>query len=465
MSAFVKGILSNFVSKSLVAGIGLITVILVSRFLGPEGRGQIGLFLSSVALVQLFCDFGNSSAIINLSYKVNQRVLWLSSLQWVAFICLISLPALYFIPDLSFWYLVGPAAFIYSVVNLHHLLLMGNQEVHKRNLSSLVVPTIIMFLFLGFSLLLDKRVDYYILALFIALLTGAYISYRMIASRLKLSDTTFQFESAILRQGFWVQSAQAVQFFNYRLNFFLVAFFLGDASLGIYNNAVILGESLWILGHSIAQMQHMKILNTLGNSSHYKITHKSMLVNFVGTTCLLAILLSLPSSFWTYLFGDGFIGINYLLITLSTGVLAFSISNIINHGLHATDRFKTILICNAIGLVSGFILALVFIPKLGLQGAALSWSGGLSVSLIAYLYCHFKMNWNLIDRAKTPINLVVSGIAAFLTFILSNDLIMKINFTDSIQLYSARTTLGMLVFFTSFFLLHEIFEKAKHPSE
>ncbi|MCC6818982.1 MAG: polysaccharide biosynthesis C-terminal domain-containing protein [Bacteroidia bacterium] len=404
----------------MIAFIGLITVILVSRYLGPEGRGQIGLFMSSVAFLQLFCDFGNSSAIINLSYKHSKRVLWLSSLIWIVFVCLLSFPILLSIDNLPFKWLIPFAALFYSIINLHHLLLMGNQEVHKRNISLLVVPIVLLFGFFVLSQTISINESNYIIALFFALLLSIGLSYSFVKKMLKHNNEIFVFESEILKKGFWVQSAQAVQFLNYRLNFFLVSFFIGNAALGIYNNAVILCEALWILGHSIAQMQHMKILNTHGADNHFSGTHKMAAYNFYGTTVLFLILFLLPVQFWTVLFGPEFYLIPQLFIVLSFGVIAFSISNIINHSLHAADQFKTILLCNSIGLVIGGSSALLLIPNYGIEGAALSWSIGLTASMLVYIIAYVLLNKKVVQWKPYLFSMIIAIIAASLLVYLSN---------------------------------------------
>ncbi len=453
MTAFVKGILSNFVSKTLVAVIGLLTVILVSRYLGPEGRGEIGLFMSSVALLQLFCDFGNSTAIINLSYKYAQRRLWNSSLLWITGVCLLSLPILVF-TQLPYKYFIAPAALLLSVVNLHHLLLMGKQEVHKRNISLLVVPVLLLIGFFLSGLLGDYHSRNYILAFFLALLISVMVSYRMVQSHLKFGDSTFVFEPEILRSGVWIQSAQAIQFLNYRLNFFLVAFFISEAALGVYNNAVILCESIWILGHSMAQMQHMKILNTVGESQHFKITEKIMTINFFGTLLAMLLMMLLPTDFWSFLFGNGFEEVRPLFLNLASGVLAFSVTNIISHGLHAANKFKTILVCNLIGLICGGISALVLIPENGIQGAANAWSIGLSCSMTAFIFVyywqnigHYNVRWHIYIAA-------FSLVAAFCSLFLSK-LVMHLPVYDwANETFALELCLFLVVFFSTYFIIN-----------
>ncbi|HEY1047319.1 MAG TPA: oligosaccharide flippase family protein, partial [Bacteroidia bacterium] len=346
MLSLSKGIFSNFVSKTLIAGLGLLTVILVSQRLGAAGRGSISLFMSGVALLQLFCDFGNSSAIINLSYTHSQKNLSYSSQLWVLGVCLSAYLFLPFFRHVSFVFLIPPAAFLFSYINLNHLLLMGQRKVGLRNLSSIMQPLLLLCFFWFMGDYAKVEDDQYIICLFFALLLSAWFAYSLSHKGFKSDDSKSVFETEILKKGFWVQSGQAIQFLNYRVNFFLIPYFIGVSALGVFNNAVILSESIWILGHSIGQMQHMRILNTEGHIEKRTLSNKMILINLIGTTVLTMILIAIPNSFWVYLFSKDFESMRELFPYLAPGVIVFSVSNIINHHLHAEGHFKTILICN-----------------------------------------------------------------------------------------------------------------------
>ncbi len=383
--SFKSGILSTFISKVGVAGLGLLMVILVSRLLGAEGRGNTGLFMSSVALLQIFCDFGNSSVIINLSYTHPQRRLWFTALIWISGVCAFSYPILYFFSYLPFVMLIPPAALLLSLINLNNLILMGARQAGKRNISILVMPALFIPAFLIIYYFFDSGINAYPAGLFMALIISLAVSSRMVSPMLKGNAEVFGFEKEILKQGVWVQGAQALQFLNYRLNFFFVAFVLGDAALGIYNNAVILCESVWILGHSIGQMQHMRILNTVDEKAQIILSNKLIIYNFTGSLVLCLLLLLIPVSFWIRLFSVEFSEMSKLFVYLIPGVLCFSVSNIINHYMHAKNLFSQILMINASGLVAGTILSVILIPAMGLPGACMGWSAGLAASMIFYL--------------------------------------------------------------------------------
>lgn len=396
MPSIKKSIAGTFLSKTTVSGLGLLTVILISKLLGPEGRGQISLFMSSVALLQLFCDYGNNTSIINLSYTHSVKNIRGSALLWTALLCVLAFPLLALFFNIPYYWLIPLAAFLYTFTNLNHLSLMGQRQVALRNYSLMVFPLVLFFGFFVFSLFQEVNTSDYFPFLFLALLVSALVSWLFYRKHQVRESSRFKFEWDVMKNGMWVQTGQAIQFLNYRLNFFLVAFFISDAALGIFNNAVILCESLWILGHSIGQIQHLNIVNNSNQSENRRLTNQLIGKNVLGTLILLFVLILVPNTLWIALFSVEFESMRSLFIYLAPGILAFSVSNIIYHYLHAVNRFKEIVVCNLIGLLSGLAASLLLIPSNGLIGASISWSLGLLVAMICYVSVFYRFHGNKI---------------------------------------------------------------------
>jgi O-antigen/teichoic acid export membrane protein len=391
MVAIKKGIFSIFLSKVIVGILGLLTVVVLSNYLGTEGRGQISLFLSSVALLQLIIDYGNNTSIINLSYQNNKLNLWKSAVLWILMVSVLAQIIVFLIPYFQFLYLVPITAFLYSIFNLNNLILMGQQKVTHRNILLVVLPSFMLLFFIMLFYANKQSIYAYPMAFLIALSASLIVSFKFVLPFLKASEGASKFNNRILLNGFWIQTSQIIQFFNYRFCFFIVAIYVGDSQLGIYNNAIVLAESIWILGHSMGQMLHMKILNSEDKISHKQLTIKFIGINFFGSSLLLILLLLIPNAFWEILFSKDFSSMSQLFPFLALGILSFSISNIINHYFHAKNDFKIILISNFLGFVVGGISAFVLIPQYELFGAAWSWSIGLLAGMLVYLGAFFFM--------------------------------------------------------------------------
>jgi O-antigen/teichoic acid export membrane protein len=389
MVAIKKGILSIFLSKVIVGILGLLTVVVLSNYLGTQGRGQISLFLSSVALLQLIIDYGNNTSIINLSYQYNKLNLWKSAFAWILLVSILAQLIVFFIPSFLFLYLVPITALLYSLFNLNNLILMGQQKVNQRNALLITLPLLLLLFFVLLFFVNHQSITAYPLAFILALCVSLLLSVKFVMPFLSPPEGHFEFNKRILSNGFWIQTSQVIQFFNYRFCFFLIAIYIGESQLGIYNNAIVLAESIWILGHSMGQMLHMRILNSDDDNSHWQLTLKFIGINFLGSLLLLLLLIIIPNSFWEFLFSKDFSSMSQLFPYLALGILSFSISNIINHYFHAKNNFKIILFSNLFGFVMGGISAFVLIPQYELLGAAWAWSIGLLGGMLLYLGAFF----------------------------------------------------------------------------
>jgi len=88
--------LFTFVSRLATAAVNFGTIILLSRKLGPEGKGIATLILVIVTSVQLICDFMGGAAMVYLSPRYRLKNLlfpawtWTSSLELTrSFSCLV----------------------------------------------------------------------------------------------------------------------------------------------------------------------------------------------------------------------------------------------------------------------------------------------------------------------------------------------------------------------------------------
>ncbi len=382
-----KATLLNFLSKVSVSGLGFITVIITSKLFGAEGRGEISLFLTNVALIQLFCDFGNSSANINLSYKYDNLNIWKTSAIWIIFVCLISIIPLYYL-DVNMYVFVSLSAFLLSINNNNLLILMGNRQVNKRNLSLLAVA-ISLLISVSIMYNLKYTIDKYYIFYIFTILLGIGFSTSWVRQYLK-NNEKFKFNKEVLKKGFLAQAGHFVQFLNYRLFFYFIVFYLGKFELGVFNNLIVLAESLWIIGHSIGQILHLKILNTENSQLKIKLTNQSIVYSFIGTSLLFILLNTIPMNWWLFIFNKDFSEISILLPYLGLGVILFSISNIINHYLHAMNEFKKIIWINLVGLLAGVVTCLLLIEEMKLVGVCISWSIAFACSFILSVFFYSK---------------------------------------------------------------------------
>ena len=380
-----KSITNTFLSKTAVAVLGLLLVVFVSKTFGSMGRGHISLMLSSVAFLQMLMEFGSNSSIINLSYTHDPKLLFKSASVFIVVVAALGMP-IALVLDLPYKWAIAPLAILFASVNLLQMLLMGQQALKHRNISLLISPLLLLFGLYITVQIFGADLILYPICLALSLIVAFLITLNWFSkTQMPNQQNEFVFQSIILKQGAWVQGAQLIQFLNYRVNFFLIAWIINEAALGVYNNVIVLCEAVWILGHSIGQILHMKIRNGSDHQQQLHLTIKYIALNVLGSFIMMGVLCLLPAKFWIQLFSSEFSQMAELLPYCMLGVLAFSVSNIINHYLHAKDQFKVIFGINVLGLVSGLLSAYYLLPHFGLKGACWSWGIGLSMAMLAYL--------------------------------------------------------------------------------
>ena len=94
----------------------------------------------------------------------------------------------------------------------------------------------------------------------------------------------------------------------------------------------------------------------------------------------LALRRNAPPSLYSWFFGDEFVEAKSILMFLSPGVLAVAISNVWGHYFSAFGELKILILKSFSGVVVAFVLSLVLVPALGVEGAC--W-----VNLMANLVC------------------------------------------------------------------------------
>lgn len=113
------------------------------------------------------------------------------------------------------------------------------------------------------------------------------------------------------------------QFLNYRLNIFLVAYFLDVAAVGFYVLAVGMAERLWMIPGSIGTVLFPRVAaidKTQANQLTPKVSRHTLFIVFM----LSIVLLALARPLIQLLFGTAFLPSVEPLMVLLPGIVALS---------------------------------------------------------------------------------------------------------------------------------------------
>src|SRR5579872_4768844 len=100
-----KKIASTFSTKVITSVINLLIVIIISRNMGADGKGQASLIITSIAMVMMLCNIMGGATLVYLVPRYNFFQLFALSYLWTLLICSLAFAIVK-------WMMAGNALFI-----------------------------------------------------------------------------------------------------------------------------------------------------------------------------------------------------------------------------------------------------------------------------------------------------------------------------------------------------------------
>ena len=205
-----------------------------------------------------------------------------------------------------------------------------------------------------------------------------------------------------VRFGMRLHLGNVAQFLNYRLDIFLVAFFLGPFEVGIYGVATTLAEKLWEIPHAI----RTGLLYRVASESEANVAAKTtgqvtrIIAILMAGVCIVFSLISYPIVVGLY--GEKFSPVVLPLIMLMPGVWALSIGKILSVHLAGVGKPEMATYGALLSLVTTIALDILLIPSMGTAGAAIASSIAYAISTAFYLACFVYITGSSISRVLIP---------------------------------------------------------------
>ncbi|MBC7861826.1 MAG: hypothetical protein IAF38_02555, partial [Bacteroidia bacterium] len=276
-----RQIIVNFGVRIVAAVLSFLIIVLLSQALGAEGKGICTRYVVVISNALIFCDLLGGPPLVYLSsrYKITNMLfpsyLWSAATSCIVICVFIALKQ---IDQKEFVQLAG-LSFLNSCIAINQNILSGRQHFGKLNVI-IFFQSVLAFAGLKVLFVLSAATtENYLYSLYIAWAFSASLGLFFIFS---IRDTapkiSFpEFFTQAIKYGFINAAGHIIQFFNQRLSYF----FLNEKSLGIFSNAVSLGESVWMVSNSIATVQYGKVSNTTDKSKAEKISFVLLKINLL----------------------------------------------------------------------------------------------------------------------------------------------------------------------------------------
>ena len=390
---YLHTLMSNFVLKF---AIGLAIGILTTRPFGPEGRGEYSLLVLIVTTVTTLFNFGvpSTNTYFTAQKKLSKVQLYRASMVLAVVISIVTFAVLYVLYAFELFdkflfpvaKLTPPILASLGVIPIVFFnlfaqgIILGENKIELNNYLSLAsqgaLALLLVALYLLGALSVTAAILLYafshVLAFAIIVVTSFPSLFDVLRTRIVWSEY-----SAMLKFSGTIHLGNLTQFFNYRLDSFIVKFFRGTAAVGLYGIAAILGETLWLLSGSMASV----LLPTIAGK-HEK--SKEIAVKAAAATFAISILggivAFLAGPFLIVsLFGEKFSGSIEPFLILIPGVVIFSITNILATYLTGAGRPGYNAVIAFISFLFTVVFDILLIPRYSISGAAIA--SGISYTL------------------------------------------------------------------------------------
>jgi len=395
----------------LTALLGLITVILLARLLGPGGNGIYQMVFLLPTMMVTLSNLGIGPATVYYVARKDYPLETVVSANIIlgliisGFTCIIAVILVLFFGDKLFpaiptrllliIILIIPISILQSYLLT---IFQGLQDFKVFNLISVIPQGVILILVLLGVWILDGGVK----AAIAANMLGSIVALSITLYYLKpyfdfrlIVDRGYMFNA--LGYGIKAHLSNIMAFLNARLDMFLVNGFLNPAAVGIYSIAVQIVEKLWMLSQSVSTVILPRI-SELKDEEEIRKQLTPLISRWVlMVTLVLSVLLAAIAPYLIpLLFGKGFANSSIALQIMLPGIVLGSASRVLANDFAARGRPEINTYLAVVTLSINIAGNLVMIPKMGINGAALATTISYAVNtfLKVIIYSHLvKVKW------------------------------------------------------------------------
>ncbi len=391
-----KNISTTFASNFVNALLNLLIAIVISQFLGAEGKGEQSIIITNISIILLINNIIGGATLVYLVPRFDNKKILLFSYLWAITICSFTFTVSLIVSDLSIFYLlhICVLTFINSIVSANMMVLLGKEKIISKNIITLIQITITAIFLLFFMFVLNnKDIKSYIYSLYIGYSISLIFSLILLnkhwdAGR-KIDNQGKSLISSMFRLGFVNQLSHITQMMSFRLSFYLLLIMINKDSVGIYSVAVAIVESVWLITKSIAVVQYARITNNTDENYNIILTVNLLKTSLVLCFIMIVVLSALPVSFFRLMFGAEFGSVKYLILIMIPGVFFYNFALILGHYFSGKGKYYINTISSVIGLAVTIVLCLILIPEFGYYGTAIAASISF-LSTALYVFLKFK---------------------------------------------------------------------------
>ncbi|MBA7659548.1 lipid II flippase MurJ [subsurface metagenome] len=404
----VKNSIATIITKVAVLVLGIVSSVIIARILGPSGKGVLALILLVPGLAVSFGNLGLGVANVYYSGKEPEKInLLVTHSVLIGFFLGILLFVVCFLTinhSTSFTKVsheINPIYFILALSILPFSLITGyfDQIVWGRNLILTInlkqvittiasLASIVLFLIILKLNVLGAVLSNICIGV-ISFLYSYFLVKRLTKIKIRASAVDWGFLKKSLAFGFKGYVGNLMSFLIYRLDMFLITFFLGTTQLGYYSLAVGLVEKIWLIPGSIAAVLLPRLTSTTKTEAR-KITpvvcrHTLLWVILAGLFMYFA-----AKPLINLLYGVAFAPSVLPLLILIPGILTVSMGKVLASDILSKGKPHYAMMLAFVAFIVNVVLNIILIPRWGIAGAAFASTVSYSLATVIWFWVYHR---------------------------------------------------------------------------
>jgi O-antigen/teichoic acid export membrane protein len=372
-------------SRAAIVLVNIPTSILIARLLGPEGQGT---YISAIVFPTLFAFVGLLGIDASHTFLLSKKRYSVAEINGQSVILTVVLSAVTTPVYLAFIRLYGGvadpelrsilslAAFLIPVLMAKYLsvaLLLGIHRIRWFNIANVAQAAGLLGLVCLNLLVFHGGPRGTLIAYLVSEVTMTVVAVWVARRQVAPGPLVRKPPPGLFRRsavyGLQGHIGNILVQFLYRFDLFLILSFVGLGGQGLYSIAVILAEKLSHIPQSVQIVLFPK-LSSLERDEVNRLTPRVMRNSFLLTVVAGVILLALSRPLLAVFYGAEYATALRSLRILIPGVVMLSFNTILSGDLSARNKRVYQTIANAIGFAINVVLCFVWIPRLGIEGAA-----------------------------------------------------------------------------------------------
>ena len=450
--------------------ISFFTVVIITRYLGPEQYGHYTFVISILAILSVFWNFGLGTLIVRDVARDSSKtkiytgsIITINSILLVIAVCGLAL----FLTAFHYSEQIVVSALIFGFSSLFGTTTGTISAIFaaykKMDVPAFlgVIGAVLLLIFIYYTTkesggIVDIFLCYFLSSFFVFLISSIFfIKY----FSLPVFTLDIYFLTGLMKKGLPFFMISAVNIILFRIDQVMLSKMVKSSELGMYGSAYTLFEVVLAFFPMLIMSSSFPVLSGL-----YKSDTKAM-SNLYNSLLKYFLLFGVPISIGTMLLGHEIIitiyGSEYaeagnILIILGSGIWVFFLSLLMSWTLTAMDKQRMVFIANFIAMILNVILNIFAIKMYGAYGAA-----GTTVlcevcQVAIYIPLLLKIT-NIQNVITTSVKILLSSMA-MTTFIL---LIIKYGFQINNFIGLFGIVIGSAIIYLGLSAIIKIFDKAE----